>query len=117
MHYAGHLYVKSDVYGFGVVLVEILTGQRAIDLNRPSGRHILTDWIKPELQDRRRLKKVMDDKLEGKYPIKAALPIAKLASRCLAPEPKMRPSMKDVLETLQGVQAATNQTVEVRGEN
>lgn len=113
----GHLYVKSDVYGFGVVLVEILTGQRAIDLNRPSGRHILTDWIKPELQDRRRLKKVMDDKLEGKYPIKAALPIAKLASRCLAPEPKMRPSMKDVLETLQGVQAATNQTVEVRGEN
>ncbi|AET01073.1 putative transferase, protein kinase RLK-Pelle-RLCK-VIIa-2 family [Medicago truncatula] len=113
----GHLYVKSDVYGFGVVLVEILTGLRAVDLNRPSGRHILTDWIKPELQDRKKLKKVMDPQLGDKYPIKAALPIAKLAISCLAPEPKLRPSMRDVLERLQGIQAATNRTVEVRGAN
>lgn len=113
----GHLYVKSDVYGFGVVLVEILTGLRAVDLNRPSGRHILTDWIKPELQDRKKLKKVMDPQLGDKYPIKAALPIAKLATSCLAPEPRLRPSMKDVMERLQGIQAATNRTVEVRGAN
>jgi serine/threonine protein kinase len=116
-YYAGHLYVKSDVYGFGVVLVEILTGLRAVDLNRPSGRHILTDWIKPELQDRKKLKKVMDPQLGDKYPIKAALPIAKLATSCLAPEPRLRPSMKDVMERLQGIQAATNRTVEVRGAN
>jgi hypothetical protein len=57
----------------------------------------------------------MDNHLGDKYPMKAALPIAKLASKCLAPEPKMRPSMKDVLETLQGIQASTNKTVEVRG--
>jgi serine/threonine protein kinase len=115
INYAGHLYVKSDVYGFGVVLVEILTGLRAIDPNQPTGFHSLTDWIKPHLPDRRKLKKVMDDHLGGEYPMKAALPIAKLALKCLAPEPKMRPSMKNVLETLQGIQASTNKTVEVRG--
>ncbi|XP_058753046.1 probable serine/threonine-protein kinase PIX13 isoform X1 [Vicia villosa] len=113
----GHLYVKSDVYGFGVVLVEILTGLRAIDLNRPSGYHSLTDWIKPHLQERRKLKKIMDPQLGGKYPIKAALTISKVASRCLAPEPKMRPSMKDVLEILKGTQASTDKDVEVRGQN
>ncbi|GAU43380.1 hypothetical protein TSUD_254630 [Trifolium subterraneum] len=113
----GHLYVKSDVYGFGVVLVEILTGLRAIDLNRPTGYHSLTDWIKPHLHDKRKLRRVMDHHLGDKYPIKAAFPIAKLASRCLAPEPKMRPSMKDVLEDLQGIQASTNKTVEVRGDH
>ena len=45
--YTGHLYVKSDMYSFGVVLVEILTGLRALDTNRPSWKHNLVDWIKP----------------------------------------------------------------------
>lgn len=105
------------MYGFGVVLVEILTGLRAIDLNRPSGYHNLTDWIKPHLQERRKLKKIMDPQLGDKYPIKAALTISKLASKCLAPEPKMRPPMKDVMEILKGTQASTDKTVEVRGQN
>ncbi|KAL5101001.1 hypothetical protein RYX36_005328 [Vicia faba] len=113
----GHLYVKSDVYGFGVVLVEILTGLRAIDINRPSGFHSLTDWIKPHLLDKRKLKKKMDILLDDKYPIKAALAIAKVASRCLAPEPKMRPSMKEVLEILKGTQASTDKTAEVSGQD
>ncbi|XP_058190428.1 probable serine/threonine-protein kinase PIX13 [Rhododendron vialii] len=34
----GHLYVKSDMYSFGVVLVEMLTGLHALDTTRPSGR-------------------------------------------------------------------------------
>ncbi|RYR00892.1 hypothetical protein Ahy_B06g079779 [Arachis hypogaea] len=92
----GHLYVKSDVYAFGVVLVEMLTGLRALDPNRPSGQHNLTDWIKPYLHDRRKLKSIMDFRLEGKYPSKAAFRIAQLALRCLETEPKQRPSMKEV---------------------
>ncbi|CAD6248339.1 unnamed protein product [Miscanthus lutarioriparius] len=42
----GHLYVKSDVYGFGVVMLEMLSGQRALDPNRPSGQLSLADWTK-----------------------------------------------------------------------
>ncbi|KAI7997589.1 putative serine/threonine-protein kinase PIX13 [Camellia lanceoleosa] len=40
---SGHLYVKSNVYGFGVVLLEILTGLRALDTKQPSGLHNLVD--------------------------------------------------------------------------
>ncbi|RDX85461.1 putative serine/threonine-protein kinase PIX13 [Mucuna pruriens] len=108
----GHLYVKSDVYGFGVVLVEILTGQRALDQNRPSGQHNLTEWVKPYLHDRRKLKNIMDSRLEGKYPSKAAFRIAQLALKCLAPEPKQRPSMKEVLENLERIQAANEKPME-----
>ena len=43
----GHLYVKSDVYGFGVVMAEVLTGLRAVNVNRQPGKHNLVDWIKP----------------------------------------------------------------------
>ncbi|KDP42038.1 hypothetical protein JCGZ_03101 [Jatropha curcas] len=110
----GHLYVKSDVYGFGVVLVEILTGLRALDTNRPSGRHNLVDWIKPFLYDKRKLKNIMDSRLEGKYPSKAAFRIAQLAINCIESEPKNRPSMKEVVETLERIEANNERPREPR---
>ena len=102
----GHLYVKSDVYGFGVVLVEILTGLRALDTNRPSGRHNLVEWIKPYLSDKRKLKNIMDSRLEGKYPSKAAFRIAHLSLKCIESEHKNRPSMNEVVETLERIEAS-----------
>ncbi|XAR73061.1 Non-specific serine/threonine protein kinase [Bertholletia excelsa] len=108
----GHLYVKSDVYGFGVVLVEMLTGLRALDANRPSGKHNLVDWIKPYLCDRRKLKNIMDSRLQGQYPSKAALQMAQLALKCLGPEPKTRPSMKEVLATLEQIDAGNEKPKE-----
>ncbi|CAL5402352.1 unnamed protein product [Camellia sinensis] len=110
----GHLYVKSDVYGFGVVLVEMLTSLRAVDQNRPSGQHNLVDWVKPYLTDRRKLKNIMDSRLEGKYPSKAALQIAQLALNCLGTEPKTRPSMKEVLQTLERIDAGDEKPKEPR---
>ncbi|KAL8142558.1 hypothetical protein V2J09_015590 [Rumex salicifolius] len=101
----GHLYIKSDVYGFGVVLAELLTGLRALDSRRPNGQQTLVDWIKPYLSDKRKLKRIMDTRLEGKYPSKAALETAKLALSCLGQEPRTRPSMKEALETLENIQA------------
>ncbi|KAK2975032.1 hypothetical protein RJ640_017260 [Escallonia rubra] len=101
----GHLYVKSDVYGFGVVLVEMLTGLRALDLKRPSGQQNLVDWAKPFLASRKKLKNIMDSRLEGKYPSKAAVHIAQLALACLRTEPKTRPPMEVVVETLVQVDA------------
>ncbi|KAI3956187.1 hypothetical protein MKW98_008705, partial [Papaver atlanticum] len=101
----GHLYVKSDVYGFGVVLLEMLTGLRALDSNRPSGQHNLVDWLKPSLSDRRKLVRIMDQRLEGQYPSKGAALAAQLSLKCLAPEPKNRPGMKEVVESLEQIQA------------
>ncbi|KAL0334494.1 UNVERIFIED_CONTAM: putative serine/threonine-protein kinase PIX13 [Sesamum radiatum] len=110
----GHLYVKSDVYGFGVVLVEMLTGLRALDTNRPSGQHNLVDWIKPRLSDRRKLKNIMDLRLEGRYPSKSVLQIAQLALNCLENEPKNRPSMQEIVETLERIDSANERPRERR---
>lgn len=97
--------MKSDVYGFGIVLVEMLTGMRALDTNRPAAQHNLSDWVKPYLADRRKVKNIMDSRLEGRYPSKAAVQIAQLALTCLGPEPKSRPSMKEVVEKLEQLDA------------
>ncbi|KAH7847537.1 hypothetical protein Vadar_027307 [Vaccinium darrowii] len=98
---SGHLYVKSDVYGFGVVLVEMLTGSRAVDRTRPSGKQELVNWVKPYLSQRRKLTNIMDSRLEGNYPAKSAFRIAQVALKCLEPDPKARPSMKEVVGTLE----------------
>jgi hypothetical protein len=33
------------VYSFGVVLVELVTGRKAVDINRPKGQQLLTEWV------------------------------------------------------------------------
>lgn len=101
----GHLYVKSDVYGFGVVLLELLTGLRALDTKRPSGQHNLVDWMKPMLSHKRKLKSIIDSRMEGQYSSKAATLIAQLTIKCLEGEPKKRPSMKEVVEVLEQVES------------
>lgn len=99
----GHLYVKSDVYGFGVVLLEILTGMRALDTKRPTGQHNLVEWVKPFLSNKKKLKTIMDARIEGQYSQKAAFQAAQLSLKCLHNEPKQRPPMKDVLEALEAI--------------
>ncbi|XP_052304867.1 probable serine/threonine-protein kinase PIX13 isoform X2 [Populus trichocarpa] len=96
----GKLYVKSDVYSYGVVLMEMLTGLRAIDKNRPPGQQDLREWALPFLSDRSRLRHIMDPRLQGKYGTKQASEIAVLAVRCVKANPTFRPSMKEVAETL-----------------
>ncbi|KAH9606830.1 hypothetical protein KSS87_001140 [Heliosperma pusillum] len=96
----GRLSAKSDVYSYGVVLLELLTGRRAVDKSKVTDEQNLVDWAKPYLGDRRKLFRIMDTKLEGQYPQKAAFKVASLAVQCLDPEPRSRPKMSEVLEEL-----------------
>lgn len=100
----GHLTTKSDVYSFGVVLLEILSGKKAIDKNRPAGEHSLVEWAKPCLNNKRRIFRVLDARLEGQYSLSRALKAANIALQCLCVEPKLRPSMDEVVTALEELQ-------------
>lgn len=103
MKISGHLYVKSDVYGFGVVLLEMMSGLRALDTKRSGPQHNLVEWAKPLLPNRKKIKIIMDARIEGQYSSKAAMLFAQLTLHCLEPEPRKRPSMKEVTESLEHI--------------
>ncbi|CAD6215229.1 unnamed protein product [Miscanthus lutarioriparius] len=100
----GHLTTKSDIYSFGVVLLEMLSGRRAIDKNRPQGEHNLVEWARPYLTHKRKIFRILDTRLEGQYNLNSAQTIAALALECLSYEAKMRPTMDAVVTILQEIQ-------------
>ncbi|CAJ2664532.1 unnamed protein product [Trifolium pratense] len=96
----GRLTTRCDVYSFGVVLLELLSGRNAVDKTKSGAEHNLVDWARPYLGDRRKLFRIMDTRLEGQYPQRAAYTAAILALQCIS-EAKFRPQMSDVLTTLE----------------
>lgn len=100
----GHLTARSDVYSFGVVLLEMLSGRRAVDKNRPSGEHNLVEWAKPYLANKRKIFRILDNRLEGQYSLEGAHKASNLALRCLSTEAKFRPTMTEVVTALEQLQ-------------
>lgn len=83
--------------------MEILTGRRAVDKNRAGGEQNLVEWASPYLIDRRKWSRVLDPKLDGQYSLKGAQKAASLALECLNQDAKLRPTMKQVLESLESI--------------
>lgn len=110
---AGHLTARSDVYSFGVVLLELLTGRKSVDKTRPSKEQNLVDWARPKLNDKRKMLQIIDPRLENQYSVRAAQKACSLAYYCLSQNPKARPLMSDVVETLEPLQCSSAGTDEI----
>ncbi|MQM01400.1 hypothetical protein Taro_034152 [Colocasia esculenta] len=96
----GHLTAKSDIWSYGIVLYELITGRRPLDQNRPKGEQKLLDWIRPYISDIKKFDMIIDPRLERNYSLKSAQKLAAVANSCLMRRPRARPRMSEVLEML-----------------
>ncbi|MED6182539.1 putative serine/threonine-protein kinase pbl5 [Stylosanthes scabra] len=96
----GQLTFKSDIYSFGVVLLELITGRKVIDHRRPEKEENLVAWARPLFKDRKRFSEMVDPLLEGKYPVRGLYQALAIAAMCLQEQPNMRPATADVVTAL-----------------
>ncbi|XP_047160592.1 probable serine/threonine-protein kinase PBL5 [Vigna umbellata] len=96
----GQLTFKSDIYSFGVVLLEIITGRKAIDHMKPPKEQNLVAWAKPLFKDRKRFCEMVDPLLEGRYPVRGLYQVLAIAAMCVQEQPSMRPVIADVVTAL-----------------
>ncbi|XP_022715383.1 protein STRUBBELIG-RECEPTOR FAMILY 6-like isoform X2 [Durio zibethinus] len=97
---SGQYSLKSDIYSFGVVMLELLTGRKPFDSTRPRLEQSLVRWATPQLHDIDALSKMVDPALKGLYPVKSLSRFADVIALCVQPEPEFRPPMSEVVQAL-----------------
>ncbi|OIW19381.1 hypothetical protein TanjilG_03515 [Lupinus angustifolius] len=111
----GHLLVKSDVYSYGVVLLELLTGRKPVDMSQPPGQENLVAWARPLLTSNVGLETIIDPSLGADVPIDSVAKVAAIASMCVQPEVSNRPFMGEVVQALKLVCSECDEAKEEAG--
>ncbi|XP_058191892.1 BRASSINOSTEROID INSENSITIVE 1-associated receptor kinase 1-like [Rhododendron vialii] len=94
---------KTDVFGYGVMLLELITGQRTFDLARldNDGDVMLLDWVKGLLKEKK-LETVVDAGLQGNYIDVEVEKLIQVALLCTQGTAWERPKMSEVVRMLEG---------------
>ncbi|CAI8611813.1 unnamed protein product [Vicia faba] len=96
----GKLTDKSDVYAFGVVLLELLTGRKPMENMSSDQYQSLVSWAMPQLTDRSKLPSILDPVIQNTMDLKHLYQVAAVAVLCVQAEPSYRPLITDVLHSL-----------------
>lgn len=98
---SGRLTIKSDIYSFGVVLLELITGRKAIDMTKKSGEQNLVSWSRPFLKDRKKFVQLADPVLHGHFPARCMHHAVAIIAMCLQEQANFRPLIGDIVVALE----------------
>ncbi|KAI9083175.1 hypothetical protein K1719_034908 [Acacia pycnantha] len=95
----GRATFKGDVYSYGVVLLELLTGRKPSDETFAEEGTKLVTWVKAVVQEKKG-ELVLDDRL-GTCPMQEVNNVFNIAMMCLESDPSKRPTMEEVVNLLE----------------
>ncbi|XP_059298758.1 probable LRR receptor-like serine/threonine-protein kinase IRK [Lycium ferocissimum] len=90
---------KCDVYGFGVLVLEIVTGKKPVEYMEDDVM-VLCDVVRGALEEGK-VEECVDRRLHGKFPAEEAIPVMKLGLICTSQVPSNRPDMAEVVNMLE----------------
>uniref|UniRef100_A0A6V7QVC9 non-specific serine/threonine protein kinase n=1 Tax=Ananas comosus var. bracteatus TaxID=296719 RepID=A0A6V7QVC9_ANACO len=93
---------KTDVFGYGIMLLELVTGQRAIDISRPEEDDVLLLDLVKKLLKEGRVESIVDRNLSNNYEIEDVNTMIQIALLCTQASPEQRPTMSEVVRMLEG---------------
>ncbi|KAJ6377316.1 hypothetical protein OIU76_026313 [Salix suchowensis] len=94
---------KTDVFGFGILLLELITGQKALDAGNGQIKNgMILDWVRT-LHGEKRLEVLVDRELKGCFDASELEKAAELALKCTQSHPNLRPKMSEVMKVLEGL--------------
>ncbi|KAM7520214.1 hypothetical protein LguiB_019176 [Lonicera macranthoides] len=102
---SGKLTEKSDVFSFGVMLLELITGRKPVDPNHNFMEDSLVDWARPLISkaiDDGNYKALVDPRLEDNFAIDEMARMVACASACIRHSARRRPKMTQIARALDG---------------
>ncbi|KAK4802949.1 hypothetical protein SAY86_001152 [Trapa natans] len=90
---------KCDVYGFGVLVLEVVTGRRPVEYMEDDVA-VLSEVVRSAV-DEGRVEGCVDGRLGGCFPAEEVVSVVKLGLLCASPVPSSRPDMSEVVKVLE----------------
>ncbi|GMI83156.1 XYLEM INTERMIXED WITH PHLOEM 1, C-terminally encoded peptide receptor 1 [Hibiscus trionum] len=96
--YSNKATTKCDVYSYGVVLMELITGKKPVESEFGENKNIVY-WISTKLDTKEGIMEALDKRVSGSFKDEM-VQVLRTAMRCTCKNPSQRPTMNEVVQLL-----------------